>query len=257
MIANCVVCGKEFLKTNSSQKTCSVECSKQNRRNKKKAAYWAAHDKYLQRKRTYNKEHREELRLAAQVRRAKKPKNTYKCVVCGASFLKNMRNGNAITCSAECSKINERQKNKERYRAYYESNKERYSAYWKKKYAENPSFFKEKAKRYRIENPEKYRQQKRNYAAKNPSVIKESRRRYIERHPDKRKESAKKWFIKDYYLNPLKYREMSRKRSEKISAFRIILENNFIATKGLSRSQILRLGQKVLENQQFLQAVSN
>lgn len=193
MIANCVVCGKEFLKTNSSQKTCSVECSKQNRRNKKKAAYWAAHDKYLQRKRTYNKEHREELRLAAQVRRAKKPKNTYKCVVCGASFLKNMRNGNAITCSAECSKTNERQKNKERYRAYYESNKERYIAYWKKKYAENPRIFKEKALRYHYE----------------------------------------------------------------VKAARRFLYNNFIGTKGLSRAQIRRLGQRVLENQQFLWAVSN
>lgn len=193
MIANCVVCGKEFLKTNSSQKTCSVECSKQNRRNKKKAAYWAAHDKYLQRKRTYNKEHREELRLAAQVRRAKKPKNTYKCVVCGASFLKNMRNGNAITCSAECSKTNERQKSKERYRAYYESNRERYIAYWKKKYAENPRIFKEKALRYHYE-------------------VKASER---------------------------------------------FLSYNFIGTKGLSRAQIRRLGQRVLENQQFLQAVSN
>jgi hypothetical protein len=147
MYVNCVICGNEFKKINSS-KACSVECRRVTANAYSRERYY----KDLERSRERN-------RLAQRKYNALKPKTklTRACVICKSPFHPR---GPQITCKAECrishTKNSQREwwgVNGERERARKRKNKA-YNALIRRRWvARNP----EKAKEISRKSGRKYR----------------------------------------------------------------------------------------------------
>jgi len=162
------------------------------------------------------------------------------CVVCGKEFLKKVNNQKI--CSKECTR-------------------KRKTALMNKYRREDPVKFRERDKKWRKVNSEKVRRWGREAYIKHLEKRKEYSRQYYQKHKSDFIERAKRRRALYGRFRGTKEAENDRKRALRyyyeVKASERFLSNNFIGTKGLSRAQIRRLGQRVLENQQFLQAVSN
>ncbi len=91
------------------------------------------------------------------------------CKICGKEFDAKRR---ALTCSPECSKINEQNYNKE----YYENNSE----YYKEYYLNNYEHYKE----YRDNHRDEKREYDKEYRENNPDKVRESIRKWYKNNPD-------------------------------------------------------------------------
>jgi 5-methylcytosine-specific restriction endonuclease McrA len=87
----------------------------------------------------------------------------------------------------------------------------------KRRYAENPGYFKAQAKRWQAENRERYRARKRQHHLENPHIVQERNRRIYEANREARK-AASKAYAQAY---PERGRENRRRRKALLKSYAI------------------------------------
>lgn len=111
------------------------------------------------------------------------------CVICGAEFLKD---GQSITCSAECRRLRHNQRCLKNNKTYLKKRPELVRAWWehcKRFYESNPDFARERARERTRERHERFKNDPEYLASR-----REAQRRWF-RKRDKKKynESRRKW----------------------------------------------------------------
>ena len=238
----CLECGKEFKKSKSNRKFCSIECRKESEYNIKHKHFsnikCSFCGKIFTPKTSINKYCSSKCRSNSK-KTKKEPK---KCIICDKYFLPKSKN--VKCCSKECSNINkinvrinycnklDKQQKKEYMKNWRNKNINRLMEYSNEYSIKNREKIVEKSRKYRRENPEKVRksrdksnQNRINKLSENDkNELKNKKKIYDKEYNKKNRETKKKQCQEYYNKNKEKIKhnskEYAEKNKEKISEYR-------------------------------------